>query len=145
MLFVFLERSMVKMQLKCLWSRLDFSSILLMVWMLCNPRISILYCMSNVQFCWHFWPLNFTYGYIVCLAGPWIRAPFLESCWDKNLGTATPYPSSDRRWQTKGHRDENGFHCTFKACTAESDCLEQWLCDFPKRTFIFGSTQRPEC
>lgn len=78
--------------------------------------------MSAVQFRCHFWPFNFTYGCIVCLAGPWIREPFLESCWDKNLGTATPHSGSDRRWQTKGHRDENRLHCAFKAWVAESDC-----------------------
>lgn len=78
--------------------------------------------MSAVQFRCHFWPFNFTYGCIVCLAGPWIREPFLESCWDKNLGTATPHSSSDRRWQTKGHQDENRLHCAFKAWAAESDC-----------------------
>lgn len=78
--------------------------------------------MSAVQFLCHFWPFNFTCGCIVCLAGPWIREPFLESCWDKNLGTATPHSSSDRQWQTKGHRDENRLHCAFKAWAAESDC-----------------------
>lgn len=111
----------------------------------CSVILESRYCMSTVQFCWHFWPFNFTYGCIVCLEGPWIRAPFFESCWDKNPGTANPFPSSERRWQTKGHQDENTFHCTFKACTAESDCSKQWLCNFPTSIFVLGGMQRPEC
>lgn len=131
------------------WIRLSiFSSQLYCqwFWMLCNPWILILLCMSTVQFCCRFWPFNFTYGCIVCLAGPWIRVPYLESCWDKK-----PWDSHPISQFRQNMTDQRSPRWKWVSLHIQSMHSWKWLfgtvasCDFPTDTFVLEGTQRSGC